>query len=119
MHGDVLEQLLEVLGAGHEVGLAVELDEHADLAAGVDVGSDGALVGGAAGLLGGRGHAALAQDDEGVLHVALGLLQGLQAVAHGRAGLFAEFLDELGVDLHSFHVDIEWSLLGLHERRVF
>jgi hypothetical protein len=102
VHGDVLEQLLEVVGAGHEVGLAVELDQHADLAAGVDVGADRALVGGAAGLLGSRGHAALAQHNEGVFHVALGFLQGLEAVAHGGAGLFAEFLDELGVDLYGF-----------------
>ena len=100
MHGDVLEQLLEVVGAGDEVGLAVELEEDADLAAGVDVGSDCALVGGAGGLLGGRGHAALAEDDEGLFHVALGFLEGLEAVAHGGAGLFAEFLDELGVDLY-------------------
>src|SRR5882757_2092088 len=34
VHRDVLEQLLEVLGAGDEVALAIELDQHADLAAG-------------------------------------------------------------------------------------
>ena len=102
VHGDVAEQLLEVFGAGDEVGLAVELEEYADLAAGVDVGADCALVGGARGLLGSRRHAALAQDDEGVFHVALGFLEGLEAVAHGGAGLFAEFLDELGVDFRGF-----------------
>ena len=32
--------------------------------------------------------------------VALGLLEGLEAVAHGGAGLFAEFFDEFGVDLY-------------------
>jgi hypothetical protein len=47
VHRDVLEQLLEVLGARDEVRLAVELDEHADLAAGVDVVADCAFVGGA------------------------------------------------------------------------
>ena len=114
VHGDVAEQLLEVRGAGDEVGLAVELDEDADLSAGVDVGSDRALVGGARGLLGSRCHAALAEDDERLLHVALGLLQRLQAVAHGGAGLFAEFLDEFCVDLHSGLVDIvDVSLLGV------
>ncbi len=82
---------------------AVELEQDADLAAGVDVGADRALVGGARGLLGGGGHATLAEDDEGLLHITLGLLEGLEAVAHGGAGLLAEFLDELGVDLHSFH----------------
>ena len=102
VHGDVLEELLEVIGAGYEIAFAVELDEHADLAAGVDVGADGAFVGGAAGLLGSRRHAALAQHDEGFFHVALGFLQGLEAVAHGRAGFFAEFFDLLGVDLYGF-----------------
>ena len=97
-----LRKLLEVLGTGDEVGLAVELKEDTDLAACVDVGADRALVGGARGLLGSRGHATLAEDDEGLLHITLGLLQGLEAVAHGRAGLLAEFLDELGVDLDSF-----------------
>src|ERR1700733_5486395 len=32
VHRDVLEQLLEVLGAGNEIALAVELDQHADFA---------------------------------------------------------------------------------------
>ena len=99
VHGDVLEELLEVLGAGDEVGLAVELKQDADLAAGVDVGPHCALVGGARGLLGGRGHATLAEDDERLLHVTLGLLESLEAVAHGCAGLLAEFLDEVGGDL--------------------
>src|SRR5271170_7255548 len=53
VHGDVAEELLEVVGAGYEVGLAVEFEENADLAAGVDVGSDCAFVGGAGSLLGG------------------------------------------------------------------
>ena len=65
----------------------------------MDIGADRALIGGAGGLLGGRSHAALAQHDERLLHVAIGFLEGLEAVAHGRAGLFAEFLDELCVDL--------------------
>jgi len=30
VHGDVLEELLEVLGAGDEVGLAVELEQDAE-----------------------------------------------------------------------------------------
>ncbi len=113
VHGDVAEQLLEVVGAGDEVGLAVELEEDADLSAGVDVGSDCALIGGAGGLLGSRGHAALAEDDEGVFHVAFGFLEGLEAVAHGGAGLFAEFLDEFCVDLYGgiSHDDVPNPLL--------
>ena len=71
MHGDVLEELLEILGAGDEVGLAVDLDEDADFAAGVDVLADRAFVGGAGGFLLGGGHAALAQDDEGLFHCRL------------------------------------------------
>ena len=48
---DVLGEGDEVLVLGHEVGVAVDLDEHADLAVGVDVGLDGALGGLAVGEL--------------------------------------------------------------------
>ena len=34
VHGDIVGELHEVIGAGHEVGLATDLDQHADLAAG-------------------------------------------------------------------------------------
>jgi hypothetical protein len=61
VHRDVLQQLLEVLGAGHKVALAVQLEQHADLAAGMDIGAHRALVGGAGSLLLRRGHAPLAQ----------------------------------------------------------
>ena len=93
VHGDVVHQFLEVVGAGDEVALAVDLDQHADLAAGVDVAGDRAFAGGAGGLLGGHGHAALAEHDDGLLHVALGLDQGVLAIHHGSAGLVAELAD--------------------------
>ena len=96
VHGDVAHQRLELVGAGHEVGLAVDLDQHADLAAGVDVGADHALGGDAAGLLGGARQALLAQVVDGLLHVALGLDQGVLAVHHAGAGALAELLDHLG-----------------------
>ena len=76
----------------------------ADLAASVDVSAHRALVGGAGGLLLGAGHAALAQHYESAFHVSLGLLQGLQAIAHGSAGLLAEFLYLLGINLFA-HCD--------------
>ena len=43
LHGEVFHQLLEIVGAGHEVGLAVDLDQHAELRAGVNVAADHAL----------------------------------------------------------------------------
>ncbi len=46
----VAHELLELVGASHEVRLAVDLDEHADAAAGVDVARHEALAGVAAGL---------------------------------------------------------------------
>ena len=86
---------------------AVDLDEHTDFAAGVDVGADSAFVGAAGGLLGGRGHAALAQDDEGRVHIAVGFLEALKTVAHGGSGFFAKLLDEFCVDFltHCCHLD--------------
>ena len=101
VHRDVLEQLLEVLGARHEVALAVDFDQHADLAAGMDVGAHCAFVGGAGRLLLCRGHAALAQHNECVFDISLCLLQSLQAVAHRRARLLAEILYQLCINLVS------------------
>jgi hypothetical protein len=34
VHGDVVHQFLEIVGAGHEIGLAVDFHQHAELAAG-------------------------------------------------------------------------------------
>ena len=45
MHGQVLGQLLELIGARHEVGLAVQLDQRRNLAAAMDVGADQPFIG--------------------------------------------------------------------------
>ncbi len=45
MHGDVAREADEVLVAGDEVGVAVDLDEHPDLGVLVHVGLDRALGG--------------------------------------------------------------------------
>ena len=39
LHGDLFDQRLEIFGAGDEVRLAVDFDEHAELPAGMDIGS--------------------------------------------------------------------------------
>src|SRR4051794_7719224 len=95
---DVPGERGEVLVARDEVGVAVDLDEHADLAVGVDVGLDRALGGLAAGELRGAGDALLAQPGDGRVDVAPGLLEGLLAVHHPRARLVAQGLDVLGGD---------------------
>src|ERR1044072_803061 len=100
VHGDVAHQLLEVVGAGDEGGLAVDLDEHADLAAGVDVGADGPLGGDAAGLLGGARQPLRAQHVDRLLDVALALEEGVLAVHHAGAGALAKLLDHLRCDAH-------------------
>ena len=103
LHGEVAHELLEVLGAGHEVGLAVDLDQHADAAAGVDVGGDEPLACLAAGLLGGRCLVPLAQQDDGLLEVAAGLLEGALAVHEAGAGPLSELLDGVGADGRGAH----------------
>src|SRR5215211_3419916 len=99
LHGHLARELLEVVVAGHEVGLAVDLDEHADLLRRVHVRGDDALGGLALTALGGLGLALDAQDLDGLVHVAVGFLEGLLAVHHPRAGAVAEGLDVLGADL--------------------
>ena len=100
VHRDFLHELLEALGAGHEVGLAVHFHEHADLAAHVDVAADHALRRVPAGALGGLGQAALAQHRDRLVHVAAALGEGGLAFHHARAGLLPEGLHLFCCDRH-------------------
>jgi hypothetical protein len=86
------DERLEVLGAGDEVRLAVDLGEHA--AGGVVGEACGheAFARGPARALGGLGDAALAEDRDGVVEVAVGFAQGGLAFHHARAGLVAQGL---------------------------
>src|SRR5512133_703962 len=99
LHGEVLHERLEALGARDEIGLAVHLDEHADLAAHVDVARDRALGRGARGLLRGGGEPLLAEQLLRLREVAARLGEHLLAVHHPRPGLLPELLHELRADL--------------------
>jgi hypothetical protein len=75
VHRDVAHQLLEGVVARHEVGLAVHLHQHADLATHVDVAADRALARLARSALGRLRRALGTQDVDRRLHVAVRLLQ--------------------------------------------
>ena len=96
---EVADELLELVGPGDEVRLAVDLDQDADPAAGVDVARDEALAGLAARLLRGRGEPALAQDRDRLLEVAIGLDERVLAVHEAGAGALAQLLDARGRDV--------------------
>src|SRR5919109_725990 len=97
VHGDVLRQPFEPLGLGDEIGLAVELQEHAELRRQVRVGL--VLVGVhdafgrcPPGPSGGVRKTPLPQDPLGGVDVAAGLLERLLAVHHPGAGRVAKGL---------------------------
>ena len=96
LHGQVADELLELVRAGHEVRLAVDLDEHADAAAGVDVAAttSPSRASRPAFLAAGR-EAALAQQRDRLVEVAVGLVEGALAVHEAGAGPLAQFLDQL------------------------
>src|SRR6266516_2291493 len=105
VQGDAMGELLELVGLGDEVGLAANLDQHAELRRqvrvwGVQVGVDDALGGSAAGTLVKAGLASLPQDLLGLLHVAAGVLQRLLAIHHPSAGRVAKDFDLGGRNLH-------------------
>ena len=85
-------QRLEVVVAGDEVGLGIDLDDNADLV--FDGDPDQALGRHPAALLGRLGEALLAQPVDRGLDVAAGLAQRILAIHHARAGLFAQILDQ-------------------------
>jgi hypothetical protein len=100
VHRDVLEQLLEVLGARHKVALAIQFEQHADLAAGMNICATprprwwcGPAFFCAEAMP--RLRRAL-QSASSMCPIRL--LQGFQAVAHGRSGLLAKLLHQLGIN---------------------
>src|SRR3954453_6699626 len=95
---NVLGELLEVLVARHEVCLAVDLDEHADLARGVHVALDQALRRRALAALRGLRLALNAQDLDGLVHLAARFLERLLAVHHPGTRTVAQGLHVAGRD---------------------
>src|SRR5207249_3870716 len=90
----------EGVGLGHEVSLAVDLDQRAQLAVGVEVGVHEAFLGLAPRPLLGVGEALLSEVFGGLVEVAVrGVERGL-AVHHAGARALAELHDRLGVGGH-------------------
>src|SRR5262249_20164550 len=104
LHAEVLHQLLELRGLRDEVGLAVDLDQDADLAAGMDVGADGALGRRAGRPLRGLREPALAEEPDGLLEVALGLAERLLTVEEPGPGLLPQLLDAVEAHLARFRL---------------
>ena len=86
--GDLLHEGQELVGLGHEVGLAVDLDQNGHVA--VPVIGHHALSGDTAGLLGGSRQALLPQEVDGLLHVAFTGHKGLLAIHHAGARALTE-----------------------------
>ncbi len=97
--GDLQDHVLELLVAGDEVGLGVDLHDRARLARGNDANEP--FGGDAPRLLGGLGQALLAQPVDGGLDVALRLRERRLAVHHPGAGLVAQFLHQARGNRHS------------------
>ncbi len=88
--GDHLNQALEQVVAGDEVGFRIDFDHNA-LGA-LDGDADQTFGRDAAGLLGGLGQTLLAQPIDRTFEIAAGLVQRRLAIHHARAGFLAEVL---------------------------
>ena len=93
VHREVAHQFLKIVRAGHEIGLAVDFHQHAQLRAGVDVGANQSLLGGAGRFLAGRRDAALAQHDFRFGDIPLRFGQSALALHHSGSGTLAELFD--------------------------
>src|SRR5262249_27611799 len=94
---NLAHEALELLVAGDEIGLGIDLDEGSARA--LDREPDQAFRGDATRLLGGSGKTLLAQPVEGALEVALRLGQRLLAIHHAGPGLLPKLLDQRRSDL--------------------
>src|SRR5207248_8596330 len=106
----------DLLVAGTDLGLAVLLDEHADLSAHVDVGTDRAFGRAPPRLLPGGGEALLAQPGDRLVDVARRFDQRLLAIHHPRAGLLAQVLHHRRS--HFCHCDLLLRLRFTVRRRL-
>src|SRR5271169_99264 len=95
---DLCGRLLEQGGLGHEVGLAVQLDQHAFLGT-AELRGDQAVGRGAGGPLARILDALDAEQLDRVLEVAIGLGERVLAVHHASAGLVPESLDVSGSEV--------------------
>jgi hypothetical protein len=102
VHGHIVAEQLEGIGAGHEIAFAIDFDDHADFAAGMNVVADEAFGGFARGLFGRGGLAFLAKDVNGLLNVAGGFHQSGAAITETSGREFSQFLDELGWNFHNW-----------------
>src|SRR5205807_7117890 len=95
-----MRKLLKRLRTRHEVRLAVQLYEHTNLSAGMNVAAHEAFARFARGFLGSGGLAFFAQNADGLFDVAIGFDQSGAAITEARVGPFPQFLHELGWNLH-------------------
>ncbi len=95
--GDEFDEALEVVVSRDEIGLGINLHEHALSA--LDDKADEAFGGDAARFLGGLGEPFLPQPVDGGFEIALGFRERRLAVHHADAGLLAQLLDEARTDL--------------------
>ena len=90
---DILDERNERSGARAEVGLAVDLDDGADAALVADSSVSHAFGGDTASLLGSLCKALFTEPLNSLVHVAVGLDEGLLAVHHTDVGHFTQFLN--------------------------
>ena len=120
LHRQLARELLEVISARHEIGLAVELQQDPQARAMVDVAGDHAFADGAARLLGSDREALVAEPGDRLLDVSGAVLEGPLAVHDAGPGLLAEALHVLGSDHRESVVpSCVWTAATSGKGRVF
>ena len=97
---DVLYQSLEFIIARDEIGLAVDFDQDADLAARVDVRRNHPFIGRSAHFLAGRGQPFLSQPVDRLVHIIVAFHQRLLAVHNSGSRLLPEIFDQTAIPCH-------------------
>ena len=120
--GDLLGRLAELLGARDEVRLAIQLDQRARAAVVVDVAP---MILPSEACASRAGFAArdafLAQQLDGLVHVALALIERLLAIHHAGAGALTQLGDVLGgIRSHFLRQILAWrgNAAGMCRRRM-
>src|SRR6267378_1331894 len=102
VHGDIVRKLLERIRARHEIGFAIQLHKHANLAARVDVAAHEPFAGFALRFFRRSRLAFFPKNLDRLLDVSIGFDKRCTAVAETGSRPLTKFFHKLGWDFHSY-----------------
>src|SRR5439155_20350106 len=100
LHGEIVDEALEIFSPSHKIRFSINLDEHAQAPTAMNIRTDDPFLRTPCSALRSRLQTLFPQDIYGLVHDTVGGRQGLLAIHNPSPGFLAEFLDHCWGNLH-------------------